>query len=398
MPPIVVVSVPRLQRLLYSRPKRQIHNHVNLPRPALWDIFCHVVDNLGDIGVCWRLSADLAARGQRVRLWVDEPEPLRWMAPGALEGHWPGVEVIPWTRPLPEGLAASLPPADVWIEAFGCDPPDEMIHALAERLARDETPPVWINLEYLSAEAWVERCHGLPSPVMSGPLKGLTKTFFYPGFTQTTGGLLHEQDLAQRQAAFDATAWRQRHGVPDDALAVSLFCYDPAPALAPLLAQATQQAQPVHWLVTPGRATRAMEAALAELPSDRRPASEHIHHLPLVDQPRFDEMLWACDLNIVRGEDSLVRALWAGKPFIWHIYPQHDNAHHAKLEAFLDWLGAAEDWRDSMLEWNGIGLVKRGPKRTPLTFRLVGENSLFPRDCALMPADLTASLISLNGS
>jgi hypothetical protein len=202
MPPIVVVSVPRLQRLLYSRPKRQIHNHVNLPRPAL----------------------------------------------------------IPWTRPLPEGLAASLPPADVWIEAFGCDPPDEMIHALAERLARDETPPVWINLEYLSAEPWVERCHGLPSPVMSGPLKGLTKTFFYPGFTQATGGLLHEQDLAQRQAAFDATAWRQRHGVPDDALAVSLFCYDPAPALAPLLAQATQQAQPVHWLVTPGRATRAMEA------------------------------------------------------------------------------------------------------------------------------------------
>lgn len=340
--------------MLYSRPKRQNHNHVNLPRPALWDIFCHVVDNLGDIGVCWRLSADLAARGQRVRLWVDEPEPLRWMAPGALEGHWPGVEVIPWTRPLPEGLAASLPPADVWIEAFGCDPPDEMIHALAERLARDETPPVWINLEYLSAEAWVERCHGLPSPVMSGPLKGLSKTFFYPGFTQATGGLLHEQDLAQRQAAFDAKAWRQRHGVPDDALAVSLFCYDPAPALAPLLAQATQQAQPVHWLVTPGRATRAMEAALAELPSDRRPASEHIHHLPLVDQPRFDEMLWACDLNIVRGEDSLVRALWAGKPFIWHIYPQHDNAHHAKLEAFLDWLGASEEWRMAMRVWNGL--------------------------------------------
>lgn len=325
------------------------------PRPALWDIFCHVVDNLGDIGVCWRLSADLAARGQRVRLWVDEPQPLRWMAPGALEGQWPGVEVIPWTRPLPEGLADSLPPADVWIEAFGCDPPDEMVLALAERIGRGEAAPVWINLEYLSAEPWVERCHGLPSPVMSGPLKGLTKTFIYPGFTPRTGGLLREQDLDERQAAFDARAWRQRHGVPDDALAVSLFCYDPAPALAPLLAQATQQAQPVHWLVTPGRAAVAMEAALAGLPAEQRPPPELIHPLPLVDQRGFDHMLWACDLNIVRGEDSLVRALWAGKPFIWHIYPQHDNAHHAKLEAFLDWLGAPAEWAALMRSWNGTG-------------------------------------------
>ena len=232
------------------------------------------------------------------------------------------------------------------------DKVDEMVLALAERIGRGEPPPVWINLEYLSAEPWVERCHGLPSPVLSGPLKGLTKTFIYPGFTPRTGGLLRERDLAQRQASFDARAWRQRHGVPDNALAVSLFCYDPAPALATLMDQAHRGAQPVHWLVTPGRAARTMEAALAELPPDRRPTREQIHRLPLVDQPGFDEMLWACDLNIVRGEDSLVRALWAGKPFVWHIYPQHDNAHHAKLEAFLDWLGASEDWRQLVRAWN----------------------------------------------
>lgn len=320
----------------------------------LWDVFCHVVDNLGDIGVCWRLSADLASRGQRVRLWIDQPEALRWMAPGSLEGHWPGVQVIHWTRPLPSGLASAIAPADVWIETFGCDPPDEMVDALAARIAEGAKPPTWINLEYLSAEPWVERCHGLPSPVMSGPLKGLTKTFIFPGFTSRTGGLLREQDLAQRQAAFDARAWRRRHGVPDDALAVSLFCYDPAPALAPLLAQAAQQAQPVHWLVTPGHATRAMEAALASLPPDQRPPSVHIHHLPLVDQPNFDEMLWACDLNIVRGEDSLVRALWAGKPFLWHIYPQRDNAHRKKLQAMLETLDATEEWRRLHWAWNRL--------------------------------------------
>ena len=77
-------------------------------------------------------------------------------------------------------------------------------------------------------------------------------------------------------------------------------------------------------------------------------------------QTDFDHLLWACDLNCVRGEDSLVRALWAGQPFVWHIYPQHDNAHHAKLEAFLDWLQAPESWRQFHRHWNGIA-TPQGP-------------------------------------
>ena len=59
----------------------------------LWDLFCRVIDNFGDIGVCWRLAADLAARGETVRLWVDDPAPLRWMAPHGA----PRVDVHGWT-------------------------------------------------------------------------------------------------------------------------------------------------------------------------------------------------------------------------------------------------------------------------------------------------------------
>jgi uncharacterized repeat protein (TIGR03837 family) len=65
-------------------------------------------------------------------------------------------------------------------------------------------------------------------------------------------------------------------------------------------------------------------------------------------------MLWGCDLNFVRGEDSLIRALWAGQPFIWHIYPQDDHAHHAKLEAFLDWMQAPQSLRHAHRVWNGL--------------------------------------------
>ncbi|MDO8889929.1 MAG: elongation factor P maturation arginine rhamnosyltransferase EarP [Hydrogenophaga sp.] len=307
-----------------------------------WDIFCRVIDNFGDVGVCWRLSAELAGRGEHVRLWLDDPQALDWMAPGALEGRVEGIEVLHWTMPLPAGQPASLPLADVWIEAFGCEPPPECIDDLATRLAGGARPPVWINLEYLSAEPYVERSHRLPSPVMSGPLRGMTKWFFYPGFTERTGGLLREPDLLQRRAAFDADVWLQGLGVPTSAPRASLFCYEPA-VLPEVLRQAARV--PWQWLVTPGRAWRAAQAA---------PAGQ-LHPLPLLTQPGFDHLLWACDLNFVRGEDSLVRALWAGQPFVWQIYPQHDNAHHTKLEAFLDWLQAPASLRVFHRIWNGIG-------------------------------------------
>lgn len=308
-----------------------------------WDIFCRVIDNFGDVGVCWRLCAQLADRGEQVRLWLDDPQALTWMAPGALDAGWPGIDVLHWTTPL-AAAQGSLPPADVWIEAFGCEPPVECVDALARRVAAGQPAPVWINLEYLSAEPYVERSHRLPSPVMTGPLRGLTKWFFYPGFTERTGGLLREPDLLQRQARFDTAAWLQARGLPPAQRRVSLFCYEPT-TLPDVLRQAASEPLGTDWLVTPGRAWQAAQAA----PAGR------LHALPLLSQQDFDHLLWACDLNFVRGEDSLVRALWAGQPFVWQIYPQHDDAHHAKLEAFLDWLQAPASLRAFHLAWNDIG-------------------------------------------
>ena len=309
----------------------------------LWDIFCTVIDNHGDLGVCWRLTRQLRDAGQRVRLWVDDASALAWMAPTAAQE--PGIEVKAWAQASDAATLAALPAADVWIEAFGCEIPSAFVaHAVASRSQQ----PAWINLEYLSAEDWVPRMHGLPSPVMSGPANGWTKRFFYPGFTPGTGGLLREADLLERQTRFDRTAWRQRHApqLQPGGRLISLFCYEPA-ALPQLLEQLV--GTPDHLLVTPGRPLAAVQKALATLPEHPSWSA-----LPYTDQDGFDEMLWACDLNFVRGEDSLVRALWAGQPFVWHIYPQDDNAHHAKLEAFLDWMQAPESLRRTHKVWNGI--------------------------------------------
>jgi uncharacterized repeat protein (TIGR03837 family) len=309
----------------------------------LWDIFCTVIDNHGDLGVCWRLTRQLRDAGQRVRLWVDDASALAWMAPTAHQE--PGIEVRPWADASQASTLQALPPADVWVEAFGCDIPEAFV---AQGVATRAQQPKWINLEYLSAEDWVPRMHGLPSPIMSGPAKGWNKTFFYPGFTPDTGGLLRESDLLERQQNFDRAAWREQHApnLPPDGLLISLFCYEPA-ALPQLLSQLV--GTPHHLLVTPGRSLAAVQQALAGMADQPNWSA-----LPYTDQNGFDEMLWACDLNFVRGEDSLVRALWAGQPFIWHIYPQDDNAHHAKLEAFLAWMQSPESLRNAHRVWNGV--------------------------------------------
>lgn len=313
--------------------------------PLAWDLFCRVIDNFGDIGVCWRLAAQLGALGHRVRLWTDDASALAWMAPRGA----PGVEVLPW----PAGPVAASP-CDVLVEAFGCDVPEGFLAGLPPPDADGQAKhPIWINLEYLSAEGYVERSHRLPSPLFSGPGAGRTRWFFYPGFTERTGGLLRENDLPERQAAFDRAGWRARHGIAPEAFAVSLFCYEPA-GLPALLGRLAERGD-AHLLATPGRATAAVRSVLQD--GSTSAVSEPgfpITYLAPCPQPAFDDMLLACDLNAVRGEDSLVRALWAGQPFVWHIYPQDDGAHHAKLDAFLDWLQAPASLRRFHHAWNGI--------------------------------------------
>ena len=302
-----------------------------------WDIFCRVIDNHGDLGVCWRLACDLAARGRHVRLWVDDASALAWMAPTGA----PGVSVLPWPE---AGLADE--PFEVVIEAFGCELPA----AVVERMAKMDHTPVWINLEYLSAEAFVERSHGLLSPQAGG----LRKWFFYPGFTPGTGGLICESGLLRRQQAFDPSAWLQSQGVAVLAgeQIVSLFCYE-QPALPALLEQLSQR--PTLLLATAGHAVRQVESLLGA--SSRRGALR-VHRLPALPQTDYDHLLWSCDLNFVRGEDSFVRAQWAGKPFVWQIYPQADGADAVKLQAFLDRFLAPADAplatriRETWAAWN----------------------------------------------
>jgi uncharacterized repeat protein (TIGR03837 family) len=343
-----------------------------------WDIFCRVIDNHGDIGVCWRLACDLAARGLLVRLWIDDGSALAWMAPAGA----PGVSVFPW----PAG-ALDKQPGDVVIEAFGCELPALVV----EQMASMPRAPVWINLEYLSAEPFVERCHGLLSPQPSGPGAGLRKWFFYPGFTPQTGGLIREPGLLLRQQHFDAGAWLQAHGIVRLAgeRIVSLFCYE-QPALPALVEHLGQE--PTLLLATAGHAAMQIQRLLG--PTLQRGALR-AQVLPALPQTDYDHLLWASDLNFVRGEDSFVRAQWAGKPFVWQIYPQSDDADSVKLQSFLDQFlhhadaATASQVRQVWSAWNGGSTVWPGCPASALWQR----HCTRWRDTLASQPDLTSQLI-----
>lgn len=329
-----------------------------------WDIFCTVVDNYGDIGVCWRLARQLVGEhGLHARLWVDDLASFAKLAPGldpAQDRQFLcGVEIRRWAMPF-----ADTTLAEVVIEAFACDLPQTYIEAMAAQPEK----PLWINLEYLSAEAWVEDRHCLPSP---HPRLALTKYFFFPGFTGKTGGLLREaaliaaRDAFQNDAQAQAAWWRKLDVAPvPGALSVSLFAY-PSTPLAPLLAAWSASPAPIVCLVPDTPLAVAIASALqagAVKPGTRIARGRlTIIGIPFLSQPDYDRLLWACDLNFVRGEDSFVRAQWAAKPLVWHIYPQHDAAHAAKLEAFIARYAreaaAARALADFWRAWNITGNV-----------------------------------------
>jgi len=304
---------------------------------ATWDIFCSVVDNYGDIGVTWRLARQLVAEhGLAVRLWVDDLGAFVRLCPQAdaqaQRQIQQGVEVCLWA-----GDWQATEPADVVIEAFACELPALYISAMVQRSQK----PLWLNLEYLSAEDWVAGCHGLPSLQSNG----LSKFFFFPGFTMGSGGLLRERELLAQRRAFQAdesarTLFLRSIGVTPlpGARLISLFAYENA-ALASWLDALTADAQPNQLLVPEGRILADLQAWLGcaglRAGDSQQCGQLHIQVLPFIQQDQYDRLLWSCDFNAVRGEDSFVRAQWAGRPMLWHIYQQADDAHLEKLEAFL---------------------------------------------------------------
>ncbi|HSI43581.1 MAG: elongation factor P maturation arginine rhamnosyltransferase EarP [Methylophilaceae bacterium] len=306
-----------------------------------WDIFCKVIDNFGDIGVCWRLSKQLSNEYElQVRLWVDDlaiakkiiPEINTSRASQLIEN----VEICQWQEDFSSSVTFNIEVADVVIEAFACELPPSYISAMTEK------KPVWINLEYLSAESWIDEFHAKNSRHQA---TGLDKHFFFPGFTKQTGGLLREKNLIAERDAFQGSStqqqafWNTIGADKNDSLAISLFCYPHAP-IASLLECLKSSSRPVLCLIPKSTIILEISRLLAlksiKVGEKITYGNLTIQIIPFLSQQQYDQLLWACDINFVRGEDSWVRAIWAAKPLIWQPYFQQEDTHIVKRNAFLD--------------------------------------------------------------
>jgi uncharacterized repeat protein (TIGR03837 family) len=319
-------------------------------------ILCRVVDNFGDAGVCWRLARQLSTEsGWRVTLAIDQPGVLARFGADASAG----VRIEPWQADAPDrDRAAGAPACDVLISAFGCEPPA----ALRAVLAGAPRRPLWVNLEYLSAEPWIDGCHGLPSV---RPADGAVEHFYYPGFTERSGGLLRERGLLERRDAFVGSAAQQRWLQALDiapspgARLVTLFCYPETP-LPDWFALLADGARPHHVLVPESVADGAIAAFFGNAPAPGgvlRRAQLAVQRIPFLTHDDYDRLLWSADLNFVRGEDSWIRAHWAARPFVWQPYAQAEGTHLVKLRAFLARLSAGAAADAMMLAWSDAGAL-----------------------------------------
>jgi len=327
---------------------RQSDPRVMPPAAPGVDLFCRVIDNYGDIGVCWRLARCLHQdHGCPVRLWVDDLRAFQHLCraidPGLSAQAHAGIEIIHWSGSIPD-----LEPHDIVIEAFACDPPTSHIARMPGR------SKLWLNLEYLATEAWAAGCHGMESPQPDGQ----RKFFFFPGFLPGTGGILREKTLTRQRQEWQADTAQVRRWLTDllphdetaralleqpDLQIVTLFCYPDAPVAELLLALGRLPGQIL--LLVPER------VMLPALPATLAP-NLHIARIPFLPQPEYDRLLWSADLNLVRGEDSFVRALLAGQPMLWQAYRQDEEAHLAKVEGWLHQTQAPETIRQAWLAWN----------------------------------------------
>lgn len=324
---------------------------------CIW-MFCRVIDNFGDIGVCWRLARQLAhEQNMKVVLWVDDWSAAQALIPNlqAAPGVCDGVTLIHWQADIVSQQLSDLAAADAVIETFACDLPLEVVQWMQGRKL------VWLNLEYLTAESWVDDIHLLPSPQGNG----IQKFFYCPGFTAQTGGLSVEQEVMKNSAVLslaEQQSLRQKHGLLSLADHLHVYVFGYTDEMWPKWFETWQQSAQamVVWLAR-GQVLDCLKPLYPQLQQLEQVGDSvqigniHVCLAPFVAQSEFDQILQTADMCVVRGEDSVLRALWQGQLFWWQIYRQQDDAHHDKLHAFwrrfeldvkdLQDAGCAEAWQ-----------------------------------------------------
>ncbi|MBR1612753.1 MAG: elongation factor P maturation arginine rhamnosyltransferase EarP [Succinivibrio sp.] len=306
------------------------------------DVFCDVIDNYGDAGVCLRLCRDLCNKKLQVRLFCNNLSALSKIK-NSKDDDIDNLSIYKWPskKELENFVYES---SDVVIQAFSTRLPEIIFNKIKEKKS------LVINLEYLTAERFADDCHKLPSFS-----DGYQSYFFFPGFTNKTGGVTIEDEFIKKlNKQITKTS-------------VTLFSYENEN-----IKDVVDSLKNLDFLIDiyifEGRALNNFNNLYKKnmVPGDNF-KDKNICFIAkqMVSQDEYDELLINSYINLVRGEDSIVRAMLTGRPFLWHIYFQEENAHKDKINALFDRMKEVVDdnegieiFREINLNYNNFGNKK----------------------------------------
>ena len=279
------------------------------------DIFCQVIDNYGDVGVAYRLAREFKRvyPNKKLRFIINQMEELNLIKKSE------EIEIITY-----QDISKIENSADLIIESFGCEIPKEYM----DRALKNSK--LIINLAYFSAEDWVDDFH-LQESFLGENLK---KYFFIPGLSKKSGGILLDNEFLERKKKVTKNKgyYLKKIGINEKYdLIGSVFSYEKNFDF--LIEELKKLDKKILLLIL---SEKTQKNFIKYFDNGNNYDKIKFVKLPFFTYDKYEELLALCDFNLVRGEDSFVRALLLGKPFLWHIYPQDENTHIKKLESFLE--------------------------------------------------------------
>ena len=302
------------------------------------DIFCEIIDNFGDIGVVYRISKELKNiyQNARIRIVLNRTDEFKAINKRVKDLEYQEIDgLICTTFSYVKKNAESFGAADLFIEAFGCDVPEEYL-----KIAKKNSK-LWINLEYLSGEKWIEDFHLCESLIDSKTLK---KIFFMPGFSEKSGGVIIDSGfLKRKEYGMDNREEVLKKYYPEidfqNKLIGTVFSYEKN--FENLLETLEKQDRETVLILMGEKTQKSFSEILQKKFRENfgkigKYGKITMLNANFLSQEEYEEVISAVDFNFTRGEDSFVRSILLGKPFMWHIYLQEEKAHMDKIRAFND--------------------------------------------------------------
>lgn len=300
-------------------------------------VLCKVVDNFGDIGVVFRLCRALSElkKNLEIRLVVSNLDSFAKISKGIDSTktfqEFRGWKVFDWNDNALCKKEFSKNPPEFILECFQCGRPEWLEELLFSPQFNLNVQIV--NVEYLTAESWADDFHLLKSGTRSAKIK---KINFMPGFTKKTGGLILDKNfmccLSEKKFALNLVKQNLDKKILSedfsDSFKILIFSY---PKNFDFLASAIKEFSFFKKnivFVASGAGADSAKISLKKFKVD-------FVCLPFMQQEVWDAFLSLMDFSFVRGEDSFSRCCLFGNPFIWNIYPQEEEFHIVKLNAFL---------------------------------------------------------------